>query len=241
MLLHQFYCELEHVLLKIKITSIQELLYHNIFQIHLVGFVIIKNYLRISRCLAKDMSQSNCKKYDEYTIPRTSMTPWVGNLISNSWINFFPTLSNYTQIMLVHKCGKTKSKIFKKIRIERQNGKVLEDYFCICFSPMTQQRKHFLSPISKCWRTIQIWWPLLEKTNVELQNSSWVSTTFGYSHVSTLIMIWRPKICLIWSLKSNHNIFSRHTLITTSRLHTKTSFIFVNLMRACKDSNNVKM
>ncbi len=143
--------------------------------------------------------------------------------------------------MLLHECEKTKSKIFKKIRIERQNGKVLRDYFCISFSPTIQQWKHFLSPISKCWHTTQIWWPLLEKTNVKLQNSSWVSTTFGYSHVSIPIMIWRPKICLIWSLKSDHNIFSRHTLITTTRLHKKTSFIFVNLMRACKDSNNVKM
>ncbi len=86
----EFYCELEHALLVIKITSIQELLHHNIFQIHLVGFVIIKTILRISRCLAKDTSFSNCKKYDKYTIPRTSMTPWVGNLISNSLIKFFP-------------------------------------------------------------------------------------------------------------------------------------------------------
>ncbi len=143
--------------------------------------------------------------------------------------------------MLLHECGKTKSKIFKKIRIKRQNGKFLGNYFCIGFSPMIQQQKHFLSPIFKCWHTTQIWWPLLEKTNVEFQNSSWVSTIFGYSHVSTPIMIWRPKICLIWSLKSNHNIFSRHILITTIRLHTKTAFIFANLMRACKDSNNAKM
>jgi hypothetical protein len=41
--------------------------------------------------------------------------------------------------MFLHECGKTKSKSFKKIKIERQNGKVLGDYFCIGFSPMTQQ------------------------------------------------------------------------------------------------------
>jgi hypothetical protein len=44
----------------------------------------MKNYFKNFKVFGKDTSLSNYKKYDGYTIPRTSMTPWVGNLISNS-------------------------------------------------------------------------------------------------------------------------------------------------------------
>jgi hypothetical protein len=41
--------------------------------------------------LAKDASQSGCNQYWGYTIPRVFMTPWVGNLISNTFIKFIAT------------------------------------------------------------------------------------------------------------------------------------------------------
>ncbi len=95
--------------------------------------------------MAKNTSLSNYKKYDKYRIPKTSMTPWVRNLISNSWINFFPTLVKLHTNHALAWMWKNKIKdLEKKIKIQNKNGKVLRDYFSIGFSPMIQQQKHFL-------------------------------------------------------------------------------------------------
>jgi hypothetical protein len=43
-----------------------------------------KNVLIKQVFFGKDVSHSTCNQYLGYTIPRTSMRPWAGNLVSNS-------------------------------------------------------------------------------------------------------------------------------------------------------------
>jgi len=50
---NQFHCELEHALLVIKTTSIQKLLYHNIFCIHLVSFARAKSHFKNLKVFGK--------------------------------------------------------------------------------------------------------------------------------------------------------------------------------------------
>jgi len=52
-----------------------------------------KIVLITTRCFGKNVTHSTCNRYWVYTIPRASMTPWVGNLVSNFWINVYVALT----------------------------------------------------------------------------------------------------------------------------------------------------
>ncbi len=50
-----------------------------------------KVILITTRCFGKDVIQFSYNQYWVYIIPKASMTPWAGNLVSNSWINVYAT------------------------------------------------------------------------------------------------------------------------------------------------------
>lgn len=88
-----FISQLEHVLLVIKIISIQDFRHKGFHPIHQLGFAKAKccfNYL-------KTFWERHLTIYLQpllgYTISKTSMIPWVGNLVFSFWINFFTTLT----------------------------------------------------------------------------------------------------------------------------------------------------
>jgi hypothetical protein len=88
-----FISQLEHVLLVIKIISIQDFRHKGFHPIHQLGFAKAKccfNYLKM-------FWERHLTIYLQpllgYTISKTSMIPWVGNLVFSFWINFFTTLT----------------------------------------------------------------------------------------------------------------------------------------------------
>jgi len=89
---NQFHCELEHALLVIKTTSIQKLLYHNIFCIHLVGFARTKSHLKNLKVFGKRCitiwvhSQLGCHNRNHDTLLSCVMSfevKWVFKMLNN--------------------------------------------------------------------------------------------------------------------------------------------------------------
>jgi hypothetical protein len=95
---------------------------------------LTKNILRTSRCIAKDASQFGCSQYWGYTIPKTFLTPWVGNLISNFLIKLFTTLVKphiYHGVINLGICLK-----INYIYMKRKDKMEKFYYLCIGFSLM---------------------------------------------------------------------------------------------------------
>ncbi len=255
----QLNCQLEHALLSIKVLALRTSCTKVSTPSNNYVLLEQKVVLITTRCFVKNVSQYACSQYWGYTIPRAYMTPWVGNLVSNSSTNVFAapakasTLHNYPRQPNLQSCFRQPlQKCEDKTKINKLKNKIkqakrdsfknlpLHWFFTNDFTTTNINSMTNIGVIvSKSQCTTHMCWPFISKAKCwspKLRSSIHFMWMFSCLHSSKdlntqKVFVMKLKLCSKYMLYKS----PWQTLIVTIRSHTNTSRICANLIKACTD------